>query len=85
MNWLTEDLSSNRKVKIISPITHPIYFEREGKQKLLKIWHEKKLVKMRNFIQENKDNKIKIEDGYNTYKYEIDDYKKILQEEGLYP
>jgi hypothetical protein len=25
----------------------------------------------------------KIEEGYNVYKNEIDDYKKILQEEGL--
>jgi len=83
MNWLTQDISSNRKVKIISPIDHAIYFEREGKQKLLKLWHERKLVKMRTFIQENKDNIEKIEEGYNTFKYEIDDYKKILQEEGL--
>jgi hypothetical protein len=42
-----------------------------------------KLEKMRTFIQENKDNKEKIEEGYTTYKYDLDDYKKILQEEGI--
>ena len=74
MNWLTQDISNNRKVKIISPVTHPIYFDMDGKQKLLK---------MRTFIKENKDNMVKIVEGYNIYKNEIDYYKKILLEEGL--
>lgn len=74
MNWLTQDISNNRKVKIISPVSHPIYFDMDGKQKLLK---------MRTFIKENKDNMVKIVEGYNIYKNEIDYYKKILLEEGL--
>ena len=82
MNWLVEDISYNKKI-FGNWHDRQEYFEREGKQKLLKLWHEKKLVKMRTFIQENKDNIEKIEEGYNTFKYEIDDYKKILQEEGL--
>jgi len=80
MNWLTEDLSSNKRSKIISYVTHPMYFDLEGKKKIL---HERNLEKMRSFIQENKDNMEKIEEGYTTYKYELDDYKKILQEEGI--
>lgn len=83
MNWLTEDISFNRKVKLISHVTHPIYFDMEGKEKLLKIYSERKLAKMRTFIQENKDNKLKIEEGYTTYKYDIDGYKKLLHEEGV--
>jgi len=80
MKWLTEDLSSNKRSKIISYVTHPMYFDQEGKKKIL---NEMKLEKMRTFIQENKDNKEKIEEGYTTYKYDLDDYKKILQEEGI--
>jgi hypothetical protein len=51
----------------------------------LKNWHEKNLVKMRTFIQENKDNNANIEEGCNTYKNDIDDYIRILREEGLRP
>lgn len=80
MNWLEEALSSNKKSKIISYVTHPLYFDKEYKKK---IFHERTLEKMRTFIQENKDNMEKIEEGYTTYKYELDDYKKILQEEGI--
>jgi hypothetical protein len=74
MNWLTQDISSNRKVKIIGPTTHPILFTLDGKRKL---------VKMRTFIKENKDNMAKIEEGYNVYKNEIEYYKKFLQSEGV--
>lgn len=81
MTWFTEDISFNK----IFGNWHDRqrYYEREGRQKFLKICHEKKLVEMRIFIQENKDNAGKIEEGYDTYKYDIDDYKKILQEEGV--
>ena len=71
MNWLTQDISSNRNVKIIGPATHPILFTLDGKRKL---------VKMRTFIKENKDNMAKIEEGYTVYKNEIEYYKKFLQE-----
>jgi hypothetical protein len=73
MNWLTQDISSNRR-NIIGPATHPILFTLDGKRKL---------VKMRTFIKENKDNMAKIEEGYNVYKNEIEYYKKFLHEEGL--
>ena len=73
MNWLTEDMSHNRR-NIIDPATHPILFTLDGKRKL---------VKMRTFIKENKDNMAKIEEGYNVYKNEIEYYKKFLQSEGV--
>ena len=82
MNWLAEDLSSNKNI-FGNWYDRQRYYEKEGKQKLLKFWHERALEKMRTFIQENKDNMEKIEEGYTTYKYELDDYKKILQEEGI--
>lgn len=82
MVWFADDISCNKNI-FGNWHDRQRYFEREGKQKLLKIYHENKLAKMRTFIQENKDNKIKIEEGYITYKYDIDDYKKLLQEEGL--
>jgi hypothetical protein len=82
MNWLVEDISYNKKI-FGNWHDRQEYFEREGKQKLLKLWHERKLVKMRTFIKENKDNMAKIEEGYNVYKNEIEYYKKFLHEEGL--
>jgi len=83
MNWLTQDISSNRKVKIISPFEHAIYYEREGRQKLHKIWKEQDLAKMRTFIQENKDNNVKLKEGFEIYKYDKADYKNLLKEEGI--
>lgn len=73
MNWL-EDLSHNRRSNIVGPATHPILFSIEGKRKL---------IEMRTFIQENKDNMAKIEEGYTIYKNELEYYKKILQSEGV--
>jgi hypothetical protein len=83
MNWLVEDMSSNRNKIFGNWHDRQLYLQREGNQKLLKNWHEKNLVKMRTFIQENKDNNANIEQGFDTYKNDIDDYIRILREEGL--
>ena len=83
MNWLIEDMSYNKKI-FGNWHDRQRYYKSEGKEKLLKIFRENKLVKMRTFIRENRDNMANIEQGYTTYKYYIDDYKKILKEEGLH-
>ena len=82
MNWLVEDVSSHTKI-FGNYYDRQQYYHREGKQKLLKFCREKQLLKMRTFIQENKDIMANIVQGYTTYQYDIDDYNKLLQEEGL--
>jgi hypothetical protein len=71
MNWLIEDMSSNKK---------RIFVNRKEMQRKFRESNEKslKLVEMRNFIRENKDN---VEEGHTIYKNDIEDYKKILLEE----
>lgn len=74
MNWLT-DISHNKKSKIITPLSHPLYFSIEG---------QRKIKKMRTYIDDNSNNIIKIEEGYKLFADEIIDYKKLLHQKGIH-
>ena len=59
------------------------YYKEGGREKFLQFHHEKDLKEIREFIEENKDNKKALEEGYKTYYFHTNMYKTLLQEFGL--
>jgi len=84
LKWPEEPDPSRNGIRIVKPLKHAIYYHQGGgREKLLKFYHDRKMKEMRDFIEENKGNNKALEEGYNTYFFNSNDYKALLQEAGL--
>jgi hypothetical protein len=81
-NWMNEPDGSPNGLKCISPVKHAIYYHQGGgREKLLKYYHEKEILEMKEYINNHKGDIKELHKGYS--KFDDNEYKALLKEAGF--
>jgi len=82
LKWPDEPDPSRNGIRIFNPIKHAIYYHQGGgREKLLKYYHEKEILEMKEYINNHKGDIKELHKGYS--KFDDNEYNALLKEAGF--